>query len=83
MTTLTVTSKGQVTLRKDMLRHLGVAQGDRLEVRKLPNGRVEVRAARAGGSITELFGLLADKKRRTVTLEEMQAAIAEGWAGKR
>jgi antitoxin PrlF len=83
MTTLTVTSKGQVTLRKDMLQHLGVAQGDRLEVCKLPNGRIEVRAARAGGSITELFGLLADKNRRTVTLEEMQAVIAEGWAGKR
>lgn len=83
MTTLTVTSKGQVTLRKDVLLHLGVSQGDRIEVCKLPNGRVEVRAARAGGPITALFGMLADKNRRTVTLEEMSRAIADGWAGKR
>ena len=40
MSTLTVTSKGQVTLRKDVLDHLGVQPGQRISVDKLPDGRV-------------------------------------------
>ena len=46
MTTLTVTAKGQVTLRKDLLAHLGVQPGDRITVEKLPDGRIEAKAAR-------------------------------------
>jgi AbrB family looped-hinge helix DNA binding protein len=41
MTTLTVTSKGQVTLRKDVLEHLGVSPGEQISVEKLPDGRIE------------------------------------------
>lgn len=37
--TLTVTSKGQVTLRKELLAHLGVKPGQRLDVEVLPGGR--------------------------------------------
>jgi AbrB family looped-hinge helix DNA binding protein len=36
MSTLTVTSKGQVTLRKDLLDHLGIRPGEKLVVQKLP-----------------------------------------------
>ena len=36
MSTLTVTAKGQVTLRKDVLEHLGVHPGERISVSKLP-----------------------------------------------
>jgi AbrB family looped-hinge helix DNA binding protein len=51
MSTLTVTAKGQVTLRKDLLKHLGVQPGDKIAVDKLPDGRIEVRAARPTGKI--------------------------------
>jgi antitoxin PrlF len=44
MGTLTVTAKGQVTLRKDFLNHLGVKPGDSINVSKLPNGSIEIRA---------------------------------------
>jgi bifunctional DNA-binding transcriptional regulator/antitoxin component of YhaV-PrlF toxin-antitoxin module len=40
-TTLTVTSKGQVTLRKDILRHLGVAPGQKIDIEMLPDRRLE------------------------------------------
>ena len=46
MSTLTVTAKGQVTLRKDVLEHIGVKPGEKISVEKLPDGRVEVKAAR-------------------------------------
>ncbi len=40
MSTLTVNAKGQVTLRKDLLKHLGVRPGDKIAVDKLPAGRI-------------------------------------------
>lgn len=82
MSTLTVTAKGQVTLRKDLLEHLGVGPGEQIEVEKLPDGRIEVRAA-ATGSITALFGLLKQKGRAPLTIEQMNEIAQEGWAGKR
>ena len=46
MSTLTVTAKGQVTLRKDLLQHLGVRPGEKIVADKLHDGRIEVRAAK-------------------------------------
>ena len=82
MTTLTVTSKGQITLRCDLLHHLGVKPGERIEIRPLPGGRIEVRAARPAGSIEEFIGLLAGRTHKTATLEEIQEAAAAGWASR-
>lgn len=42
MSTLTVTAKGQITLRQDLLKHLGVAPGQQVEVHKLPNGTLTI-----------------------------------------
>lgn len=81
MSTLTVTAKGQVTLRKDLLRHLGVEPGQKVEVDKLPDGRITVRAARPTGSIDNFIGLLAGKTDRVISIEEMNEIAAAGWAG--
>ncbi|HXY58532.1 MAG TPA: AbrB/MazE/SpoVT family DNA-binding domain-containing protein [Methylocystis sp.] len=80
MTTLTVTAKGQVTLRKDLLRHLGVEPGQRIEARELPGGRIEIRAARPSGDIAAFIGLLAGKSKKVATIEEINEAAASGWA---
>ena len=50
-TTLTVTARGQVTLRKEVLRHLGVKPGEKVVVDFLPAGRAELRAATSPASI--------------------------------
>ena len=39
---LTVTAKGQVTLRQAVLDHLGVRPGDKVGISLLPDGRVEL-----------------------------------------
>lgn len=83
MTTLTVTAKGQVTLRKDVLQHLGVRPGQKIEVSELPGGRIEVRAARPAGTVDGFIGLLAGKTRKVATIEEMNEAAASGWAGRK
>jgi antitoxin PrlF len=81
MTTLTVTAKGQVTLRKDLLRHLGIEPGQQVEVDKLPGGQIAVRAARRTGTIDDLYGLLAHKTNKVISIEEMNEITAAGWAG--
>jgi AbrB family looped-hinge helix DNA binding protein len=83
MGTLTVTAKGQVTLRKDLLTHLGVQPGEQVTVDKLPDGRIEVKAARPAGKISDVFNLLRNEKRRSLTIEEMNKIAARSWAGKR
>ena len=83
MSLLTVTAKGQVTLRKDVLQHLGIKPGEKIWVDKLPNGRIEVKAARPSGKISDAFGILKPKDGRVLSIEEMNEIIAEGWAGRR
>jgi len=82
MTALTVTARGQVTFRKDVLQHLGVHPGEKIELDKLPDGRVALRAARPSGKIDHFLGLLAGKTRKVATLEEINEAAAAGWAGR-
>lgn len=83
MSTLTVTAKGQVMLRKDILRHLGVRPGEKITVDKLPDGRLELRAARPPGRISDVFGLLKRENGPSLSIEEMNRITAEAWAGKR
>jgi AbrB family looped-hinge helix DNA binding protein len=84
VSTLTVTAKGQVTLRKDLLEHLGVHPGEKITVDKLPDGRIEVKAARPIGDISDVFGSLKTKRKgRPLSIEEMNDLIARGWASKR
>ena len=79
---LTVTAKGQVTLRRSVLSHLGAGPGDRLVVELMPGGRAEVRAV-ARGSIDGFIGLLARGDAEPVSVEEMGQVAASGWAGER
>jgi AbrB family looped-hinge helix DNA binding protein len=83
MSTLTVTAKGQVTLRKDLLEHLGVQPGEKITVDKLPDGRIEVRAARPTGKISDAFNFLKRDKGSSLSIEEISRISARGWAGKR
>jgi bifunctional DNA-binding transcriptional regulator/antitoxin component of YhaV-PrlF toxin-antitoxin module len=82
MTTLTITAKGQVTLKKELLQHLGVSPGERISVEPLPGGRVELKRARAG-KISDAFGLLKREGQKVLSIEEMNEIIADSWAGKR
>ncbi|MGO8127030.1 AbrB/MazE/SpoVT family DNA-binding domain-containing protein, partial [Rhizobium ruizarguesonis] len=59
MATLTVTAKGQVTLKKEVLQHLGVRPGDKIYVDLLPGGKLEVIAVKrrpVAGSVESFFG---------------------------
>jgi bifunctional DNA-binding transcriptional regulator/antitoxin component of YhaV-PrlF toxin-antitoxin module len=81
MATLTVTARGQVTFRKEVMRHLGVKPGGKIALELLPDGRGIVRAAEPQGSINDFIGMLAGKTKKVATIEEINEATAQGWAG--
>ena len=83
MTTLTVTARGQVTFRKDVLQHLGIRPGYKIELDLLPDGRGVLRAARPAGTITGFVGLLSGRTQKVATIDEINEAAAQGWAGKK
>lgn len=83
MTTLTVTSRGQVTFRKDVLQHLGIKPGERIELDLLPDGRATLKAARPSGSMADFVGLLAGRTAKVATLEEINEAAARSWADRK
>jgi AbrB family looped-hinge helix DNA binding protein len=71
MSTLTVTARGQVTFPKDVLQHLDIQPGEKIELEKQPDGVVTLRAARPVGKIDSLIGLLAGKTRKVATLDQI------------
>jgi bifunctional DNA-binding transcriptional regulator/antitoxin component of YhaV-PrlF toxin-antitoxin module len=81
MNTLTVTARGQVTLRKKVLQHLGVKPGEKIELELLPDGRGLIKAARRSGKTEDFFGVLAGKTKKVATIEKINQAAADGWAG--
>lgn len=83
MARLTVTARGQVTFRREVLRHFGVKPGEKIELDLLPNGQGVVRAARPTGSIDDFLGILSRRTSKVATIEEMNEAAARGWAGQK
>lgn len=80
MTTLTITTKGQVTLKRDLLKHLGVVPGEKIEADKLPDGRIVVKAVAPNGTIADFIGCLSQKGGRKLTIDEISAIAIRGWA---
>lgn len=81
MNAITITTKGQITLRKELLQHLGVHPGDKISFDKLPGGEIRIRAVKPKGNISDFFGSLKREGQRPISIEEMNDAIAKGWAG--
>ena len=73
MPTATLTTKGQITIPVDVRRALNVEASDRVEFVQIEPGSFEVIATTR--SVRELRGRFG-KPKRTVTIEEMNAAIA-------
>ena len=73
MPTATLTSKGQITVPKEVRDRLRVKTGDALEFQVSEDGEIIVRPAR--GQLRELKGLLRQVRRRPVSLEAMERAI--------
>ncbi|MFT4051390.1 MAG: AbrB/MazE/SpoVT family DNA-binding domain-containing protein [Microbacterium sp.] len=83
MTMATVTSKGQITIPKDVRDDLKLETGSRVMFVKLRNG--QYRLVPRTGTVEDFLGVLYDPARPPMTIEDINEAIAEGGAasGKR
>jgi antitoxin PrlF len=72
MTRATLTSKGQITIPKEVRERLGVEAGDRLEFVEQERGVYRVVAATK--DVRRLKGLVP-KPRQPVSVEDMKAAV--------
>ncbi len=79
MAEATITSKGQLTLPKEIRIALGVGPGDRVAFVRMDDGNFVMMPANR--SVMQLKGFLA-RPRKAVTLEDMDKAIAEGATGR-
>jgi len=80
MTMLTVTAKGQITLKQDLLRHLGVSPGEKIEADKAPGGRIVVRAPVQDGTISDFVGCLSERGGTKLSINEINEIARRGWA---
>ena len=76
MTTATITSKGQITIPKELRDTLHLRAGHRLDFELREDGNVLVRPRTL--DFAKLRGIVKSKRRTPVSLEEMDAAIAKG-----
>ena len=77
MSVSTLTSKGQMTVPKEIRDGLHLKPGDRVKFFLDPDGRVVMLPILA---VSRLRGMLKSKRRRPLTLKEMDKAVAEGAA---
>jgi bifunctional DNA-binding transcriptional regulator/antitoxin component of YhaV-PrlF toxin-antitoxin module len=79
MTALTITSKGQITLRRELLQYLGIAPGQQVEIHKQANGVLTLQAKAPEG--LEAFAGCLPAPPRALSVDEMNDIIAKSWAG--
>lgn len=77
MGSLTVTARGQVTLNREMLQHMDVQPGDRIEYEKLPGGEIRLRAHQTQGSIDDFLHALDGKVKldKPLSIDDMNTTI--------
>ena len=78
MSIATMTSKGQITVPKDVRDDLRLTAGSRVMFVRLRNG--QYRIVPRTGSVEDFIGMLYDPDAAPMTTEEINAAIAEGGA---
>jgi antitoxin PrlF len=81
MASATITSKGQITVPVSVREALGLDAGDRIEFVQIEKGKFAI--VPATRSVRELKGMFQDRRRKPVTIEEMNAAIARRAAASR
>jgi len=81
MSKLTISAKGQLTLKPELLRQMKLRPGDKVEVEKLPDGRLAIGPVRPNGSIDDFIGCLAQQDGPKLTIEEIKELTERAWAG--
>lgn len=79
MPSSTITSKGQITVPKEIREHLKLKPGDRIDFVKDRSGRISLKAINT--DFMSMRGILKSKRKEPLSIEEMNEVIARGYAG--
>ncbi|MCL2524639.1 MAG: type II toxin-antitoxin system PrlF family antitoxin [Betaproteobacteria bacterium] len=79
MIEMTLTAKNQFTFNKSLLEHLGVKAGEKIAIKKLPDGSININASKKHRSVMDLAGALKGKTDVKMTIEQINQAIADGY----
>jgi len=79
MPTATLTSKGQLTVPKEVRDQLGLQTGDKIDFQMGEDGSARIRPATLKAA--DVCGMLApySKRKRAATVEEMRRDVAEAF----
>jgi antitoxin component of MazEF toxin-antitoxin module len=85
MIEMTLTAKGQFTFNKSLMEHLGVKAGEKIAIRKQPDGSLKINASKKRRNFMELAGSLKEKTNVKLTDDALNAAIVNAYVehGKR
>lgn len=75
MALATITSKGQVTIPKNIRESLHLHEGDKIEF--VLNDQGEAVMKPITKKIDDLFGILNNPRRKTLSVDEMNSAISK------
>jgi antitoxin PrlF len=75
----TVTSKGQITIPKEIRDQMGLKPGDRVDFVSNRKGEISLRIINT--DFRSLRGILKSRRAKPLTIEEMDEAIARGACG--
>lgn len=77
MAAATLTSKGQITVPKEVRRFLSLGTGDRLDFIIEQDGEIRLKPSYV--EVSDLKGILKTANQKVVSLEEMRSAIQGGY----
>ncbi len=80
MSYATMTSKGQVTIPKNIRESLHLNSGDKIELEMLGNGEAVLRPVRK--RVDDVFACLKGEGQVSCSVEEMNAALRQHFKGK-
>jgi antitoxin PrlF len=80
MSVATLTTKGQVTIPKDIRELLRLHSGDKIEFFVKPNGEATIRPM--SNTVDDVFCKLKNTNQKPVSVEEMNQAIKNRFKGK-
>jgi AbrB family looped-hinge helix DNA binding protein len=74
MSIATITTKGQVTIPKNIRDSLKLKSGDKIEIIIAENREAIIRPI--SKSVDDIFGMLKKENQRTISVEEMNTAVS-------
>jgi antitoxin PrlF len=79
MATSTLTSKGQITIPREVRERLHLKTGSRVDFIVEPSGQVVLKPL--NGNFRSIRGIVRSRHKRHVSIKEMNETIAQGYSG--